>query len=150
MPPLTWRVHRARETPVRTAITVVFIALFVVFTWISFGPLLAVVALVVLLVSVHTYFLPVSYRFDEQGVEVDKVVLRYRYEWGRFRRWFRTTGGIVLSPFSARTWLDNFRGVHLLVPKDDAAIAAYLDRKFAPPPPDDRLKLDETTSSPDG
>ena len=29
----------------------------------------------------------------------------------------------------------------------DAAIVAYLEKRFAPPPPDDRLRLDDDTSS---
>ncbi|MBM3314897.1 hypothetical protein FJY71_03525 [candidate division WOR-3 bacterium] len=142
-PALTWRVHRARESPVRTAVTAAFILAFVVLTGVSFSWLMALVAFVVLFTATHSYFLPIEYTFSGQGIEVDKFFFTYRYEWSRFRRWFRTTGGIVLSPFSRRNFLDNFRGVHLLLPKDDAAVVAYLERRFAPPPPDDRLKLNE-------
>jgi hypothetical protein len=128
---------------VRTVLAAAFIAAFVAFTWVSLSPALAVISLVVLLVATHTYFLPIEYTFTDRGVAMDKLIFSYDYEWARFRRYFRTTGGIVLSPFSRRTWLDNFRGVHLLLPKDDSTIVGYLDRRFAPPPTDDRLKLDD-------
>ena len=139
---LTWTVHRARETPGKTVAVLVFIAAFLALTVYIFGPLLALLAAVILFVALNSYFLPFTVTFSDQGVVIDKGLYKARYEWKQFRRWFRTSGGIVLSPFSRRTYIDNFRGVHLLLPPDPSAVVAYLDKRFAPPPPDDRLKLD--------
>lgn len=157
--PLSWTVHRAREAPARTAVASVFILAFVVFSWLVFGPVLGILAVVVLFLALNTYFLPITYTFTDKGLDVDKRLFTARYEWKQFRRWFRTTGGIVLSPFSQKSHLDNFRGVHLMLPSElrnrldarrvmpDAAlsedIVAYLDERFAPPPVDDRLRLDD-------
>lgn len=141
---LIWRVHRAKESPRKTVVVMVFIAAFVVFTAVVFGPVLAVLALLILFVALNAYFLPITYTFTDSGIAIDKRLFKARYEWKQFRRWFRTTGGIVLSPFSHRSYLDNFRGVHLLLPEDPSAIVAYLERRFAPPKPDERLRLDET------
>ena len=116
--------------------------------------------------SLNTYFLPITCTLTDKGIEVDKRMFTARYEWKQFRRWFRTSGGIVISPFSRKNYLDNFRGVHLLLPAGSSRmsnvecrmtndgqrtpdavrtedIVAYLEKRFAPPPPDDRLKLDE-------
>jgi hypothetical protein len=157
--PLSWTVHRARETPVRTVVAAVFILGFVAFSWAVFGPLLGILAVVVLFLALNTYFLPVTYTFTENGIEVDKRAFTARYEWKQFRRWFRTSGGIVISPFSRKNYLDNFRGVHVLLPADAGKarspkfearmsvrtedIVAYLEKRFAPPPVDDRLRLDD-------
>ncbi|MBN2537955.1 hypothetical protein JXB37_06760 [candidate division WOR-3 bacterium] len=127
---LEWRVHRARETPGRTVVALVLVAAFLVFSFRFFGPLLGLVALAVLAAALHSYFLPISYRFDTEGIHVDKRAFRYSYEWGQFRRWFRTTGGVVVSPFSRRTFLDNFRGVHLLLPREPGPVLEYLERKM--------------------
>ena len=159
MEPLSWTVHRARETPVKTVVVTVFILAFVGFSWVVFGPMLGMLAAVVLFVALNTYFLPITYMLTDKGVEIDKRLFEARYEWKQFRRWFRTTGGIVISPFSRRNYLDNFRGVHLLLPAggrmtpdasrpmpdgvQTADIVAYLEKRFAPPPLDERLKLDE-------
>jgi hypothetical protein len=153
---LSWTVHRARETPIRTAAAAVFILAFVAFSWAVFGPMLGSLAVVVLFLALNTYFLPVTYTFTDKGIEVDKRLFTARYEWKQFRRWFRTTGGIVISPFSRKNYLDNFRGVHLMLPsakvktKFEARavvrtedIVAYLDKRFAPPPLEDRLRLDD-------
>jgi hypothetical protein len=147
---LSWTIHRARETPAKTALAIGFITAFTVFTFWVFGPALALLSLVVFFAALNSYFLPVTFRFTDAGIIVDKRVYKVNYKWEQFRRWFRTSGGIVLSPFSRKTFLDNFRGVHLLLPRDPSAIIAYLDRRFAPPPPDDRLKLDDEPVQPAG
>ncbi len=146
MDPLTWTVHRAKETPVKTAVVLVFILAFVGFSWAMFGPMLGMLAVVVLFLALNTYFLPITYLLTDKGIEIDKRLFTTRYEWKQFRRWFRTTGGVVISPFSRRNHLDNFRGVHLLLPADPQPIVAYLEKRFAPPPADERLRLDDETT----
>jgi hypothetical protein len=140
---LSWTVHRAKETPTKTIVASVFILAFVAFSWAVFGPMLGILAMVVLFLALNTYFLPVTYTLTDKGIEVDKRMFTARYEWKQFRRWFRTTGGIVISPFSRKNYLDNFRGVHLLLPADPRPVVAYLEERFAPPPVDDRLRLDD-------
>ena len=155
---LSWTVHRAKETPARTVVASIFILAFVAFSSVVFGPLLGILAVVVLFLALNTYFLPITYTLTDKGIEVDKRMFTARYEWKQFRRWFRTSGGIVISPFSRKNYLDNFRGVHFLLPADKRGtmneergttavrtedIVAYLEKRFAPPPPDERLTLDE-------
>jgi hypothetical protein len=160
MEPLSWTVHRARENPGKTAVVSAFILAFVGFSWAVFGPALGMLAVVVLFLALNTYFLPITYELTDKGIEIDKRLFTAHYEWKQFRRWFRTSGGVVISPFSRRSYLDNFRGVHLLLPSEERRtkneerggteaaartedIAAYLEKRFAPPPPDERLRLDE-------
>ena len=159
MDSLTWTVHRAKESPGKTVVASVFILTFVGFSWVVFGPMLGILAMVVLFLALNTYFLPITYTLTDKGIEVDKRMFTARYEWKQFRRWFRTTGGVVISPFSRKNYLDTFRGVHLLLPSDASKtrrsnvecrmsvrtedIVAYLEKRFAPPPPDERLTLDE-------
>jgi hypothetical protein len=140
---LSWTIHRAKETPAKTALALGFITAFVIFTAWVFGPLLALLAIVVFFAALNTYFLPVTYKFTSKGIEIDKRLYTARYEWKQFRRWFRTSGGIVISPFSRKNYLDNFRGVHILPPANAKPVVEYLEKRFAPPPPDDRLKLDD-------
>ena len=145
--PLSWTVHRAKENPRKTVVASVFVLAFVAFSWAVFGPMLGILAMVVLFLALNTYFLPITYTLTDKGIEVDKRVFTARYEWKQFRRWFRTTGGIVISPFSRKNYLDNFRGVHLMLPPDPQPVFAHLEKRFAPPPVDDRLRLDDEPES---
>ncbi len=130
---VTWTVHRAGDAPAKAVLVGLLLIAVVAFGWWYAGPILAVVAIVVLFASLHTFFLPITCIMNKEGVTIDKRLFRYTYEWDRFRRWFRTTGGVVLSPFSHRTFLDNFRGVHLLLPADPRPVIAFLERQFPAP-----------------
>ncbi|HDQ98907.1 MAG TPA: hypothetical protein ENN51_01270 [candidate division WOR-3 bacterium] len=138
LPPLRWSVHRLRESPAKSLLASFFVLAFIVFSVYAFGPLLALVAVAVFAAALNTWYLPVRYVLDRDGVTVDKRVFSYTYPWEQFRRWFRTSNGVVLSPFARRTFLDTFRGVHLLLPADPGPVFAYLacrlgDEKLAPP-----------------
>lgn len=127
---VSWTVHRAKEHPVKTTIAGIFILLFLVFTFLTLGSILTAVAFLVLAVATHTYFLPITYTLNDSGVLVDKRIFSYTYEWTRFRRFFLTSGGVVLSPFAKPNFLDNFRGVHLLLPEDAEKIITLLKNRF--------------------
>jgi hypothetical protein len=135
LPKVSWSVFRARENVAKTVLVGISIAVFLTFTLWFFGILLALVALLVLFAALHTYFLPIRYTLAHDGITVDKRIFSHTYPWDQFRAYFRTSGGVVISPFSRRTFLDNFRGVHLLLPEDSADVISYLERKFPPRQP---------------
>jgi hypothetical protein len=87
-------------------------------------------AFLVFALTLNGYFLPVNYTFDENGITTDKIGFRYTRRWSEFRSFFRTTGGIVVSPFLAWSFLDNFRGIHLLLPRDTQPIVDYLRQRL--------------------
>ena len=132
--PVNWQIHRLREQPARSILAGVFLLCFFVFALYAFGLLLTVVALAVFATALNTWYLPVRYTLDHRGVTVDKRVFSHTYPWALFRRWFRTSNGVVLSPFSRRTFLDTFRGVHLLLPADPEPVLTWLSRRFASEP----------------
>ncbi|MFO7638198.1 MAG: hypothetical protein R6X14_02680 [bacterium] len=149
-PPLSWSVHKLREHPAKSLLAGVFLLCFLAFALFAFGPLLTLLAVAVFAAALNTWYLPVRYTLDQQGVTVDKRVYSYTYPWEQFRRWFTTSNGVVLSPFSRRTFLDTFRGVHLLLPPDPGPVLACLARRFdrdgadpAPPALDSREVTDK-------
>lgn len=79
-----------------------------------------ILALVVLFTSLNAYFLPTTYILTDTEIIIDKKLFKNNLEWSRFRKYYITTTGIVLSPFTKRNFLDNFRGVHLLLPNENA------------------------------
>ena len=102
----------------RTLLVTMFNMVVIVISAVYYGPLMGFVALLALFAALNTYYLPVTYTLDQDGVATDKILFHYRRRWGEFRSFVRTSGGVVLSPFRAWTYLDNFRGIHLLLPAD--------------------------------
>ena len=127
---LSWTVFKLGEQPAKGAVAGFFLVCFIAFTLYVFGILLALVALLVFATALNTWYLPVTYTLDRTGVTINKRVFSYTYPWEQFRRWFSTSNGVVLSPFSRKTFLDTFRGVHLLLPPDPKPVIEYLLRRF--------------------
>jgi hypothetical protein len=90
------------------------------------NPLMVLLAILIFAVALNGFFLPTVYTLDRNGITTDKKVLRYTRRWNEFRSFFRTSGGVVVSPFRDRTFLDNFRGIHLLLPEDPTQVLDYL------------------------
>lgn len=130
---ISWQVHRAKEYPQKTIFASLIISAVIVFLIIFYGLAWAVLAAIILFASLNAYFLPIRYIFTDTDIIIDKKLFRNKLEWSCFRKYYKTTTGIVLSPFSKRTYLDNFRGVHLLLPKDNTEqIIAFIKNKLEP------------------
>ncbi|MFO7674787.1 MAG: hypothetical protein R6X12_00505 [bacterium] len=130
---VTWTVHKFRESPAKSAVVGGVLVAFAAFVLFAFGLLLTVVTLAVLAVALNTWYLPVTYTLDRRGATVDKRLFSHTWPWSQFRRWFRTANGVVLSPFSRPTFLDTFRGAHLLLPAEPQAVLDRLARQFSTP-----------------
>ena len=125
--PLTWLVFRAKETPRKTVLASILILAILVFVAVAYKDVLMVLlAILIFALALNSYFLPTRYTLDVNSVTIDKQFFRYARRWSEFRSFVRTSGGVVISPFSNWTYLDNFRGIHLLLPRDPTAVLKYL------------------------
>jgi len=128
--PLSWRIFRAQETPVRTLFVTLFvIAVIVIALW-YYGPIMGLVSLLVLFLALNSYYLPTTYTLDQKGITTDKLLFHYTRGWNEFRSYVRTSGGVVVSPFRNWTYLDNFRGIHILLPRDPKPVFDYLAQRL--------------------
>jgi hypothetical protein len=73
----------------------------------------SVFALAVLFLSLEAFFLPASYELHGEGLVVRKPFSRIERPWSAFRRAVFDPGGVMLSPFARRHWLESYRGVRL-------------------------------------
>jgi len=121
-PRLSWRVHPAAERPGLTAIVVLLLfgVSALAALWMH-GVYWGVFALLVLLLSLESYFLPTRYRLDGRGVGVGKVFSQVERPWSAFRgAWFDRLG-VTLSPFGRRNWLEPYRALRLRWGPPDAS-----------------------------
>ncbi|MBN2380783.1 hypothetical protein JXM67_13370 [candidate division WOR-3 bacterium] len=78
--------------------------------------------------SFNNYFIPISYHMDREEIVIKKFYFKDHRPWKMFRRFFLTRSGVVLSTFATRKkFLDNFRGVQLLLPTDKEKRKKVLD-----------------------
>jgi hypothetical protein len=132
---ISWQVHRAKETPKKTFTVSIALGFFLIILIFFYGLPWAILAAVVLFASLNAYFLPTTYILTDTEIVIDKKLFKNKLEWSRFRKYYITTTGIVLSPFTKRNFLDNFRGVHLLLPKENSEeIINFIKNKLDPAP----------------
>lgn len=127
MDQLSWKIHKAKEYPTKTVIVSFFLLGVILFFLIFYGLLWAMIAILVFFVSLNSYYLPITYILTKQGVIIDKKIYKYQRDWQIFRRYYLTNNGLVLSPFSRKNFLDNFRGLHLLLPDNKTEIIKYIE-----------------------
>ena len=101
------------------------------------SPYLALLAAVLLVVSVASFLFPTHHRLGDDGVEVARLGSRRFRPWPELRRAQIGRGGALLSPFARPSWMDRYRGLLLsfdgLATDDRAAVVAELRRRLPPP-----------------
>jgi hypothetical protein len=131
---LAWRVHLFHRDRSRLPV-VGLVMLFAFFTvWLMFrSPLPAVVAVALLVGATSEYLFPVRYRITTEGVHADALTSRFSLKWKEAKRCVPDPMGIIITPLSAPSRLDAFRGVLLRFapdgePGDRASVMAAIER----------------------
>lgn len=128
---ITWVSHPARREPARAAFAVVVIAVMVVGVTLWVGPILGLVALLVMLGSVYGFLFAAQYELDERGITIRTIFGSQRREWSTLRRADVGQRGVHLSPFSTRSWLDGPRGIYLRFDGNRDEVMAVIDERIA-------------------
>ena len=95
----------------------------------AFGDVfLAVLSIVILVGSLHSYFFETSYSLSPEGIEVKGVFGTQRKPWASFKSFAIDRAGVSLSPFAKRSWLEHYRGARLLFGDNKDDVVCYVTR----------------------
>jgi len=112
---LEWSVFPFKENMRRSAIVIGIIIGSGIIVCFAFDDIfLGVLSIVILFVSLHTYFTRTTYCLTDQGIEIKSSVGKTFKAWSEFKRFHADAKGITLSPFAKRSRLEPFRSVRLL------------------------------------
>lgn len=128
---MKWSVHPARENLAKTIVSLIFIFAFLTYVSIFFGIVFAVVGFIILLVTLHSYYFPTHYEITDTEIIVTKFFGTQRRTLNEFRMVYEGKNGVLLSPFSHKTFLNQFRGVFVLVPRERIEIVEYVKQHIA-------------------
>ena len=129
--PLEWSVWPARDRP--WAAAVLLASLLVLGVLIAEGTgdrVLGVAAPAFILVSVGSFIARTHYRLTSESIEVRTLGVSRARPWGEMRRATVDRGGIFLSPFEKRTWLEAYRGVRLPFGGNRDQVVAFVETKL--------------------
>jgi hypothetical protein len=128
---LEWSVFPFLEDTKRSAVVVSIIVAVGVAIYLAFrDAFLTVLSLVILVVSLHTFFTKTTYRLGEDGVTVRTVGVRTFKSWSAFKRYSADRKGITLSPFAEPSRLDPFRSVRLLYGGNKDEVVAFISKRI--------------------
>lgn len=112
---LEWSVLPFKENLKRSIAVVGIIIGSGLFVYLAFrDAFLGILSVVILFVSLHTYFTRTTYKLTLKGIEIRSSVGRTFKAWSEFKRFHADNKGITLSPFAKPSRLEPFRSVRLL------------------------------------
>ncbi|MFA5505449.1 MAG: hypothetical protein WC314_09340 [Vulcanimicrobiota bacterium] len=105
--------HPAKERPGIAAFLAFALGILAqaLWQWLPAAP--ALVLWFALVLSLRDFFLPSTYRLNEEGLTVGRVLGSRYYPWSRFRAFVSDRNGLFLSPYRSRRATENQRGVFL-------------------------------------
>jgi hypothetical protein len=127
---LEWTCHKAKRRPMITLGVTALILLFGTFVYFmtDHSRMFTALALVVLFLSLARFYLPIRYRLTEKGIAIKSLTQALTREWKVFRTCYPDKNGILLSPFTRPTRLENFRGLFLLFEDNAEEVTDYVKR----------------------
>ena len=123
---MKWSVHPAKDNHKKTTLSLVFIVGFLVFIAVFHGVFWGLLGFIILLVTLYSYFFPSHYEVDQEYVTIKNIFITQRRRLTEFKKVYRGKNGILLSPFTKKTVLNQFRGVFLLLPRERQAIEDHV------------------------
>jgi len=132
---LEWTHHPWRMSPVKTtALVVVNLAVTVIVYFAFPEKLFALLALLVMFGSTMSIYLPIRYRFNQQGVTVFFLGVPSFRPWKHYRQAYVHNNGVFLTSMPRPSRLDPFRGHFLRYADNREEVVKYV-RRFIPEKP---------------
>jgi hypothetical protein len=111
----SWQAHPARERAGAAVFGIVVVILLAA----AAGQMMqslwwTIFALALFLVFLNRFFFPSRFVIDEEGITARYPLRRLRLRWTDLRRFVHDRYGAFLSTRARRSWLDGYRGMHIL------------------------------------
>lgn len=127
---MNWSVHPAKYNRTKTTLSLIFIVGFLTYVAIFFGVIFSIIGVIILFASLHSYYFPTHYEVNETMIVIKTIFATQRRELKEFKKVHLGKNGILLSPFKKKTFMNQFRGVFLLLPEKRDDIVNYLNERI--------------------
>ncbi len=128
---MKWSVHPAKSNRTKTILTLIFVFSFLCFVAFYYGIFWCVLGFIILFFSLRSYYFPTYYEVNENEVIIKSIFATQKRRLAEFKKVYKGKNGILLSPFKRKTFLNQFRGVFLLLPPKHSEIENYVKKHIA-------------------
>jgi hypothetical protein len=128
---LEWSSHPVK----RKTVVSILVALFLLAVWLvvyvtTSSILLTGLAVIIMLASMSSFFLPTRYELDQKKVKIRFFFTNREREWSAFRSFYVDKNGVLLSPFAKPSRLENFRGVYVRFSRNKDQVVDFVRSKI--------------------
>ena len=127
----SWHAHPAverRGAALRAAGVILIFAATI--AWSFQSAAWGIFSLVALVAALHRFFFPSRFTIDAEGITARYPLRTLHLDWSAVRRLVTDGRGAYLSTRRRRSWLDGYRGMHVLFGRDRAAVVARLKARL--------------------
>ncbi len=133
-PVLQWRCHPALKRPwITLSVTLFLLLVSLVVFYLTDSKTFTTLALVIMFASLAKFYFPTSYKLDNKRVTIKTSTQTLHKEWSLFRSFYPDKNGILLSPFTSPTRLENFRGLYIMFNDNRDEVIDFVRMKITPP-----------------
>jgi len=128
---LQWTSHPLKRRPAVSAVVsgfIIVVAILIYYSTASTG--FALLGLVILFASLARFYFPTSYRLSDREIMVKTVTQTLHKDWSLYRSCYPDGNGILLSPFTGPSRLENFRGLYMLFSDNRDEVTAFVRRRL--------------------
>ena len=131
METLSWVSHPARIRRTASLLVLVFMhAVFIMVYLITSSILMITLAALIFTATLSTFFFPTKYKISKNRVKIKYLVNKVDKDMNSFRSYYPDKNGVLLSPFSKPSRLENFRGVYVRYHQNKAEVDAFIKKIF--------------------
>ena len=131
---LKWSTHPIKKKTFISVLVVAFLFLVWSVVYLTTSSLfLTGLSVVIMLVSLSSFFLPTYYELDQDKIRIRYVFTRREREWSAFRSFYVDKNGVLLSPFQKPSRLENFRGIYIRFDRNKDQVVDFVKSKIRRP-----------------
>lgn len=131
---LKWSTHPVKKRALISVLVVAFLFLVWSVVYLTTSSLfLTVLSVVIMLVSLSSFFLPTYYELDQDKISIRYFFSRREREWSAFRSFYVDRNGVLLSPFQKPSRLENFRGIYVRFNRNKDQVVDFVKSKIRRP-----------------
>lgn len=128
---IEWSVHPFKRNYLKSAILLIFLIIVLLLVYILYQSLtLVIVASGLLFISLLKFFSVTWYRLTDDGITIITPFGTTTKRWTDYQSFWPDKNGVLLSPFSEKSRLENFRGVYLLFNNNSETVIEFIKQKI--------------------
>ncbi|MEA1980083.1 MAG: hypothetical protein U9N54_03815 [candidate division Zixibacteria bacterium] len=125
---LKWTVHPVKRRPlISIAVTFFIFLIGYIVNYSTQSQWFTILALVVLFGSLSKFYFPTIYELNNKMIIIKTTTQTLKKEWQLYRSYYPDKNGVLLSPYSEQTRMENFRGIYLMFEKNKDEVLKFIE-----------------------